>query len=222
MEATLDGAAGGTAGNAEKRDANMPETSGARKIPMTSRAGGPSRRTNEDRRIPGTATRRSGVAAAAGLAALLLAACELHTGPDLFRHDLRGDFDGFFTLEWEPVDFGRGGWVDGHGSIHIHRGHRSSFEGDWVWRLDGRRFRGDLERGREEFGDEVSFRLESRFGHDLLEEVTGCFFLRGDRFFYGFARHGRLVASRTARLRCHDAFGFDDDIVVRLTFEGWR
>lgn len=155
-----------------------------------------------------------------------LVACELTTGPGFFRDGLRGRFDGTFTLEWEPVGFGRAGWIDGHGSIRIHRHGGSRFEGDWAWRLDGHLLRGDLERGREGFRDDVSFRLESRFGRDLLEELTGCFFLRGERHFHGFASRGRLRAWRTARLRCHDAFGFDrdfrDDLVVRLSFEGWR
>lgn len=167
--------------------------------------------------------RRPPIAATFGaVTILLLVACEVTTGPR-FRHDLRGRYDGIFTLEWEPVARGRGGWLDGRGSIRIHRHHRSTFSGEWAWRVDGQLFRGDLEAGREEFRDEVSFFLEPRFGRDVLEEVTGCFFLTGERAFFGFASRGRLRARRTARLRCRDPFGgFHQDILVRLSFSGRR
>lgn len=155
------------------------------------------------------------------LALLALTACDVTTGPGHFRRDLRGDYQGTFTLEWEPVGHGRGDWLDGFGSIRIRRQHRPTFSGDWSWHLDGHLLRGDLEAGREEFRDEVTFFLEPHFGHDLLEEVTDCFFVGGDRHFWGIVRHHRLRAERTARLHCHDS-GFAGDWVFRLSFVGWR
>lgn len=157
------------------------------------------------------------------LAVLALAGCEVTTGLGGFGHDLRGRYDGTFTLEWEPLSRGRGGWIDGRGSIRIDRHRGSTFSGEWAWRVDRQLFRGELEAGREEFRDEVSFFLEERFGHDVLEEVTGCFFLTGDRAFFGIASRGRLRAARTARLRCHDPFaGFRRDVLARLSFSGRR
>lgn len=158
--------------------------------------------------------------AAAVVAALAVSGCEVATGPGFFG-DIRGDYDGFFALEWEPVRAGRGGFEDGPGHIDIERRHRAGFSGDWSWRLNGHLFRGDLERGREEFGDEVSFLLESGFGHDILEEVTGCRFVSGERFLHGFVSRGRLRAERIARLRCFFT-GFGEDFVFRLSFSGRR
>lgn len=162
------------------------------------------------------------LAVTAGALMLLgLTACEVATGPGRFPGDLRGTYDGRFTLEWEPVDFGRGAWTDGFGSIRIRRHHGSRFSGNWSWRLDGHLLRGDLEAGREEFRDEVSFFLEASFGHDLLEVVTDCRFVAGDRYFWGIVRGRRFEAERTARLRCYDA-GFAEDWVFRLRFSGRR
>ena len=163
-----------------------------------------------------------------GLLTLAPAACDWALVDPDRRHysgrDLQGRYEGTFVLEWDAHRRGgRRGWDEGRGSIRVDRSYRSGFEGEWSWRLDGRWLEGDLERGREEFLGEVSFSLEPRFRGDLLEELTGCRFVSGDRRFHGTFGRGTLRAERTARLGCRDPFsGRREDIVVRVSFSGRR
>lgn len=175
----------------------------------------------------------SGLVPILGLLALAPAACDWAlVDPDRRHYSdraIEGRYEGTFVLEWETYDRrGRRGRDGGRGSIRIDRAYGSTFEGEWSWRLDGRWLEGDLERGREDFLGDVSFSLEprfrgTRFGSDLLEELTGCHFVSGDRRFHGSFGRAVLRADRRARLRCRDPFGGrSEDLLVRVSFSGRR
>lgn len=157
------------------------------------------------------------------LLALAAGGCEwgLGLGTGDFDRDLRGRYHGTFAIEWDGA---RGGWDEGPGEILLERSFGGSrFEGRWEWRLAGRRFRGDLEDGRARAFGDISFALETFGGRDLLEGITDCRFVSGDRRFHGEV-HGRFLrADRIARLRCRDPFtGFRDEVRVRVSFRGRR
>lgn len=159
------------------------------------------------------------------LTVLAGAGCEIGIGigtglhDDRFR-DLEGRYEGSFVLEFDPVG-GVGDFDEDPGTIEITRRHGRGFSGDWRWFLDGRRLSGRLEDGRDEFGG-IVFELETDFGEDLLEAVTGCRFRSGERRFHGRLSGRRLHAERIARLLCRDRFGRLRDVRFRLSFSGHR
>lgn len=160
------------------------------------------------------------VAALLAPAALALAACEVGLGTGL--HDDRlasGRYEGEFLLEWDPVGE-PGGWEEDRGTLHIDR-FGSRFSGDWRWLIDGRWLSGRLHDGRDQVG-RITFFLETDFGEDVLEAVTGCRFHSGERRFRGRGDRGWLHAERSARLRCRDRFGRWRDVWFRLAFSGHR
>lgn len=154
-----------------------------------------------------------------------LTGCELGIGIGTGLHDdrdLDGRYEGTFTLEWDPFAGGFGREED-RGVIDLDRRHGRGFDGEWSWRLGGRWIDGDVEDGRADVFGDVAFELETDFGEDLLEAVTDCRFLSGDRRFHGSVSGRRLRVERSARLRCPDRFGPGfRDLFVRLSFSGWR
>ncbi len=154
---------------------------------------------------------------------LALAGCDMQLGlgTEPLDRDLRGRYEGAFRVEWEDR---RGGGRDGgSGVIRLERAFGSSFGGWWGWWLGAHRLGGEVERGRADGFGRVSFELRTDFGRDLLEDLTDCRFVSGDRRFDGEVRRGELRARRTARLRCRDPFtGRSEDVRVRVWFAGWR
>lgn len=163
------------------------------------------------------------VAALALAGAVALSGCDMHLGPGTapLDRELRGRYDGSFRVEWD--DRRGGGRDEGPGAIRLDRAFGSSFEGWWEWWLGTRRLRGEVERGRADGFGRVTFELRTDFGRDLLEHLTDCRLVSGDRRFTGEVRRAELRARRTARLRCRDPFtGRSDEVWVRVSFSGWR
>lgn len=155
----------------------------------------------------------------------LLGGCDLSLGlgPGLDRgRDLEGRYEGTFTLEQESFGFAGGGFERFDGTVTIRRRFGSGFSGEWRLRAAGRTLGGDVERGRVDSFGGISFDLETGFGEDVLEALTGCLFLDGERRFHGSVFDGRLRADRAARLRCRLRSGRLETIRFRLSFSGRR
>ena len=152
---------------------------------------------------------------------LTSAGCDLGFGLGPER-EFEGRYEGTFTLERESFGSVGGGFECFDGTLEIRRGFGDDLSGEWRLRADGRTLRGDLENGHVDSFGEVSFVLESDFRDDLLEVLTGCRFVDGERRFHGSVFDGRLRADRVARLRCPVAADRLQTIRFRLGFSGRR
>lgn len=140
-------------------------------------------------------------------------------GPE---RELEGRYEGTFTLEQEAFGSVGSGFDRFDGTVEIRHGFGGDLSGDWRLRTASRTLRGDLEDGRVNSFDEVAFELETDFGDDALEALTGCGFVDGERRFRGSVFDGRLQVDRVARLRCRLVSGRLETLRFRLTFAGRR
>lgn len=154
---------------------------------------------------------------------LALGGCDLRlglgTGLEGDR-ELEGRYEGTFTLEQESSGFGGGGFETFDGTLEIRRGFGRGFSGDWRLRAFGRTLRGDVEDGRVDSFDGITFELETELGEELLEALTDCRFEDGERGFRGSVFDRRLQADRVALFRCRLGSGRFETVRFRLSFSG--